>query len=207
MTDHEAFRDLSPTTLAEAVGRAQVMNLDVRPLWGPAPRIAGPAFTVRCPAGDQLGLHAAIYRAAPGSVLVVEAADAQYALAGGNVCAIAQRRGIAGFVMNGAIRDIAEVRASGFPVYAKGVVPIPGNKRTVEPFNEPVRVGGVIVHAGDIVVADEEGVVVVPRGRADEVLATARAKAAKEDALTLDAWEADHRARIDKSLKEAGFEG
>ncbi|MBC9713189.1 RraA family protein [Streptomyces sp. TRM66268-LWL] len=207
MADHAAFRDLSPTTLAEAVGRAQVMDLDISPLWGPAPRIAGPAFTVRCPAGDQLGLHAAIYRAEPGSVLVVEAADARFALAGGNVCAIAQRRGIAGFVMNGAIRDVAEVRASGFPVYAKGVVPIPGDKRTVEPFNEPVRVGGVIVHAGDIVVADEEGIVVVPQGRADEVLTTARAKAAKEAALTLDAWEADHRARIDDSLKAAGFEG
>src|SRR3954471_2881630 len=140
--------DLSPTTLAEIVGPQQVMDIGIRPLWNPIPRIAGPAFTVRCPPGDNLMLHAAIYRAAPGSVIVMEAGDADYAVAGGNVCAVAQRRGVAGFVIDGVVRDLGEIRAMGFPVLARGVVPCPGGKTAVLPLGEPVRCGGVEVHAG-----------------------------------------------------------
>jgi hypothetical protein len=73
------------------------------------PRVAGPAFTVRCPPGDNLMLNAGIHRADRGSVIVVEADDVDYAVASGNVCAVAQRRGIAGFVIDGVIRDLAEV--------------------------------------------------------------------------------------------------
>jgi len=87
------FQDVSPTILADILGRSQVMDIGIRPLWAPMTRVAGPAFTVRCAPGDNLMLHAAIYRAEPGSILVVEAGDVDYALAGGNVCAIAKRRG------------------------------------------------------------------------------------------------------------------
>lgn len=127
-------------------------------------------------------LHAAIHRAEPGSVIVVEAGDVDYALAGGNVCAVAQRRGVAGFVLDGVIRDLAEVREMGFPVFARGVIPIPGTKSAVVPLGGKVRCGGVNVHAGDIVVADEEGIVVTPRARREQVLLDARAKLAKEAA-------------------------
>ncbi|MGW6511506.1 RraA family protein [Streptomyces niveus] len=204
MNDISGFKDIPPTTLADFLGREQVMDIGIRPLWPSMPRIAGPAFTVRCPAGDNLMLHAAIYRAEPGSVVVVQAGDVDYALAGGNVCAVAQRRGIAGFVLDGVIRDLAEVREMGFPVFARGVIPIPGTKAAVEPLNREVRCGGVTVRAGDIVVADEEGVVVTPHGRAEEVLAASRAKLAKEVAESLDEWEAAHRARIDRILSEKG---
>lgn len=82
MSDGTEFKDISPTTLADVLGREQVMNIGIRPLWPSIPRIAGPAFTVRCPPGDNLMLHAAIHRAEPGSVIVVEAGDVDYALAG-----------------------------------------------------------------------------------------------------------------------------
>lgn len=207
MYDVSGFKDISPTTLADLLGRGQVMDAGIRPLWPSGQRVAGPAFTVRCPAGDNLMLHAAIHRAEPGSVVVIEAGDADYALAGGNVCAVAQRRGIAAFVTDGVIRDLAEVREMGFPVFARGIVPFPGTKKAVTPLNGPVRCGGVTVHAGDIVVADEEGVVVTPGARQEQVLLDARAKAAREAAETLDAWEAAHRARIDKILAANGYEG
>src|SRR5215475_1570409 len=103
VTDAGAFAATPPTTLADLLGRGQVMDIGIRPLWTPVPRLAGPAFTVKCPPGDNLMLHAAIHRAEPGSVVVVEAGDTDYALAGGNVCAVAQRRGIAGFVLDGVI--------------------------------------------------------------------------------------------------------
>ncbi|MFF1964798.1 RraA family protein [Streptomyces sp. NPDC058232] len=204
MSDATGFEDISPTTLADVLGREQVMNIGIRPLWSSIPRIAGPAFTVRCPPGDNLMLHAAIHRAEPGSVIVVEAGDVDYALAGGNVCAVAQRRGVAGFVLDGVIRDLAEVREMGFPVFARGVIPIPGTKTAVVPLGGRVRCGGVNVHAGDIVVADEEGIVVTPRARREQVLLDARAKLAKEAGESLDAWEEAHRARIDKILGENG---
>lgn len=206
MTDGTGFTSIPTTTLADFLPRGQVMDIGVRPLWSPVPRVAGPAFTVRCPPGDNLMLHAAIYRAEPGSVVVVEAGDVDYAVAGGNVCAVAQRRGIAAFVIDGVIRDLAEVRELGFPVFARGVIPIPGTKAAIEPLNGQIRCGGATVRAGDIVVADEEGVVVVPATRQEQVLRDARAKLAKEATESLDAWELAHRARIDQILSDGGFE-
>jgi regulator of RNase E activity RraA len=207
MNDVTGFTNLPPTTLADVLGREQVMNIGIRPLWPSIPRVAGPAFTVRCPPGDNLMLHAAIYRAEPGSVIVVETGgDVDYAVAGGNVCAVAQRRGIAAFVVDGVIRDLAEVREAGFPVFARGVIPIPGTKAAVEPLNGPVRCGGVNVSAGDIVVADEEGIVVVPSARQEQVLREAQTRLAKEADESLDAWEKAHRARINEILGEKGFE-
>ncbi|MEW1647199.1 RraA family protein [Streptomyces sp. NPDC091219] len=207
MTDASEFQDVPTTTLADLLGRAQVLDLGIQSLWTPAPRLAGPAFTVRCPPGDNLMLHAAIHRAEPGSVVVVESGDLQYALAGGNVCAVAQRRGIAGFVVDGVIRDVGEVREAGFPVFGRGVVPIPGVKKAVLPLNERVRCGGVDVDPGDVVVADEDGVVVVPGARRAEVLAEARERLAKEAAESLDTWETAHRARVDELLRAGGFQG
>ncbi|MFJ3821731.1 RraA family protein [Streptomyces nodosus] len=206
MSNTNPFADIPTTTLADILGREQVMDITIRPLWPSMPRVAGPAFTVQCPPGDNLMLHAAIHRAEPGSVIVVESGDLDYALAGGNVCAVAQRRGVVAFVADGLIRDLAEVREAGFPVHARGVIPFPGRKKAVRPLNEPVRCGGVRVEAGDVVVADEEGVVVVPGARQEEVLLQAKAKLAKEADQSLDAWQETHRSRIDRILAESGFE-
>ncbi|MDX3799320.1 RraA family protein [Streptomyces sp. AK04-3B] len=202
-----AFAEIPTTTLADVLGRDQVMGVGIRPLWSPVPRVAGPAFTVRCPPGDNLMLHAAIHRAHQGAVIVVESGDLDYALAGGNVCAVAQRRGVAAFVADGLIRDLTEVREMGFPVFARGVIPFPGSKKAVEPLNAPVRCGGVAVRPGDLVVADEEGVVIVPSARTQDTLTAARARLAKEAGETLDTWERAHRARIDEILRAQGFEG
>jgi regulator of RNase E activity RraA len=150
-------------------------------------------------------LHAAIYRAEPGAVIVVQAGDTDYAVAGGNVCAVARRRGIAAFVVDGIVRDLAEIREMGFPVFARGVIPVPGEKAAIAPLNGPVTCGGVTVNAGDVVVADEEGIVVVPGGRAEQVLDASRDRLRKEAADSLDEWEAAHRARIAAILQDHGF--
>lgn len=204
MTDTTAFQNLSPCTLADVLTHEQVMDIGVRPLWTGARRVASPAYTVRCAAGDNLMLHAAIYRAEPGSVIVMEAGDVDYAVAGGNVCAVAQRRGVAAFVIDGVIRDLAEIRKLGFPIFARGVSPIPGAKEVLGDLGGPVRCGGVQVEAGDIVVADEEGVVVVPKAQAEAVLEAAQARAAKEE-TDLENWETAHRARIEGILRHKGF--
>ena len=208
MSDAAGFGDVPTTTIGDLLAREQFMDIGIKSLWGAGsgtPRLVGPAYPVRCAENDNLMLHAAIYRAAPGSVIVVESGDLNYALAGGNVCAIAHRRGVAGFVLDGLVRDIGEVRELGFPVYGRGVIPKPGGKSRAVPLGQPVICGGVVVHPGDVIVADEDGVAVVPAVRAAEVLADAHARLAKEAAETLDEWEGAHHARVEKLLAEQGF--
>lgn len=208
MIDIAVLEGIASTTFADVLSRDRVMDFGIHALWQPIPHLVGIAYTVRVPAGDNLMVHAAIYRAAPGSILVIESGDTHYAVAGGNVCAVAQKRGIRGFVIDGVIRDVGELRARQFPVFARGLSPIPGGKHAIDILNNaPVMCGGVEVAPGDIVVADEEGIVVIPSAHAGEILQKAQARIAKDREVDLDAWEADHHARIDAILKQKGFEG
>ena len=200
-----AFVKISPCTFAEVVTRDRVMDPGIRPLWEPMPRLAGPAYPVACPAGDNLMLHVAIHRAPAGSVIVCAAGDSNWAMAGGNVCAYAQQRGIAGFVVDGVIRDIAETRKNEFPVFGRGVIPIPGVRKTPGLINVPVVCGGVTVAPGDVVIADEEGIVVLPKAQAAEMLAKAQGRAKKEQETTLEQWVANHKERIDEAVKTLGI--
>ncbi|NCP66318.1 MAG: RraA family protein [Paraglaciecola sp.] len=204
MLDLSLFAAISPCEYAEGLGREQFIDYAIKPLWGTVPRIAGPAFTVKCAKGDHLSLHAAIYAAKSGDIIVVEA-DAEYAVAGGNVCAIAQQRGIQGFVIDGVIRDLAEVRALGFPVFARGVMPKPGGKKHFSPFNQTIQCGGVSIAAGDIVIADEEGIAIVPLEQAEKVYALAKARTDADAAMDLAQWQAQHYGKVAKALIELGY--
>ena len=205
MTDYSKFREISPTAYADALERQQFMDIGIKQVWTPIPRIAGKAYTVKCHPGDNLMLHAAIYRAEPGTIIVVESGTLDYAVSGGNVCAIAQKRGIAGFIVDGVIRDVAEVREAKFPVFARGIMPKPGVKQTLGTLNEPINCGGVKVHPGDIVVADEEGIAVISAAQLDSAYEIALARTQKEDSQTLSQWEAQHRAKVERILQERGF--
>ena len=202
MSQHDEYRAISPTTYADVLTRDRVMDIGIRPLWEGMPRVAGP---VRCAPGDNLMLHAAIYRAPAGSVIVAESGDVDFALAGGNVCAVAQKHGIAAFILDGVIRDLAEVRARRFPVFARGVIPIPGRKEVLDVLDGPIHCGGVRVEPGDIAIADEEGIVVVPAPQAAAVLRSAQARVEREAEQTLEQWESAHRARIEEILRGKGF--
>ena len=203
--DTAAFATISPCTFAEVVTRDRVMDPALRPLWEPMPRVAGPAYPVACPAGDNLMLHVAIHRAPAGSVIVCAGGDSNWAMAGGNVCAYAQQRGIAGFVVDGVIRDLAETRKNRFPVFGRGVIPIPGVRKTAGLINVSVVCGGVTVAPGDVVIADEEGIVVLPKAQAADLLAKAQARAKKEEETTLEQWVKNHKERIDEAVKTLGI--
>jgi regulator of RNase E activity RraA len=199
------FIELSPCDYADAVDRAQFIDYAIKPLYHPMPRIAGPAFTVGCAPGDHLMLHAAVYRAQPGDIIVAQADD-QFALAGGNVCAIAKARGIAGFVIDGTVRDLAQIRDMQFPVFARGVMPKPGKKAYVSPLNQPIACGGACINPGDIIVADEEGIVVLPRYEADAHYKVAKARADRDASMTLVEWRQQHEQMVSEKLKALGFE-
>jgi len=201
----KGYQGLATTAIADIIDLSCVMRYALHPLWPDIGRIAGPAFTVRTARHDNLMLHAAIYRAEPGDVIVVEAGDDAMAVAGGNVCAIAQKRGVAGFVIDGVIRDVGESRDKNFPLFARGRSPIPGSKEGPGEINHPIRCGGVVVHPGDVVIADDEGIVVVPLAKAEEVLKKAQAKADADSKTSLEAWEKNHRSKIDATLKAKGY--
>ena len=163
----------------------------------------GEAFTVQLTSGDNLMLHSAIYEAPEGSIIVVDGVDSEYAVAGGNVCAVAKSRGIKGFIIDGVIRDLSEISDMKFPVFAKGVHPVPGKKEVYSELGAPITCGGAKVSTGDIIVADVEGIVVIPKSKKDEVFLMASKKASNEASLTLSEWEENHRAKIAQAIKSA----
>jgi regulator of RNase E activity RraA len=164
-------------------------TVGIRPLWA-CPKIVGRAVTVKVvPAGaTKPAAHLAtpaIEAAAPGDVIVVDNAGRTDVSSWGDILSNASKtKGLAGVVIDGACRDIDGSREAGFPVYGRAVVPVTARSRVVqESFNQPVRVAGVEVRPGDLVIADGSGTVFVPSARAEEVVSAAERLAAKEAAM------------------------
>lgn len=169
------------TRLSELVGRMYTMDRSVQPFGGKALPITGVATTAKCPPGDNLGLVKALTLVEPGDVLVVDAQGFRdWCLGGFQLLRHArEQRGLAGLLVNGAYRDVAEAQQADFPVYATGVAPFSGPKGGPFEVNVPVCCGGVIVQSGDVVSASAEGIVVVPlrslRAVADALVASSAA--------------------------------
>ncbi len=197
------FSKLATTEYGNILSNSHFMNFNIAPLWKGIPRIFGEAFTVQLTAGDNLMLHSAIYEAPEGSIIVVDGANSEYAVAGGNVCAVAKSRGIKGFIIDGVIRDLGEISDMKFPVFAKGVHPVPGKKEIYSELCASIYCGGIKVSTGDIIVADIEGIVVIPKSRKYEVFSMASKKASEEATLTLAEWEANHREKIAQAIISA----
>jgi 4-hydroxy-4-methyl-2-oxoglutarate aldolase len=177
-------REVTVADLHEAMGpagRATLMGPRMRPVVQGA-RIAGPAVTAFCWPGDNLMMHRALYLAQPGDVLVVvcraELSGAQW---GDLATRYAQKKGLAGVVVQGCVRDVDQVRQFGFPVWATDIWPMHPDKSGHGSVNAPVVCEGVEVRPGDLVVADGDAVVVVPRQDAARVVAAAQAKMRRED--------------------------
>lgn len=190
------YQDLLATDISDAQGAGFAMDIGVKSLLSPTPAIMGIAFTVRCANRSNTFMHDAIYSAPKGSIIVVETDAQDYAVAGGNVCAVAQQNGVAGFVIDGVIRDLGELRNLNFPVFARGVFPKPGGKSKNGESQVAINCGGVTVNTGDLIVADEEGIVVIPQADIDTTLATALIKQHKAEAQSLADWRANHEKTI-----------
>lgn len=145
--------------------------------------LAGPAFTLRGPPGDNLMLHKAIDMARPGDVIVMDAgASLANAITGELMITHAQQRGIAGFVIDGAVRDRDALAEINLPVYARGICHRGPYKNGPGEIGYPVSVGGMLVRPGDLMLGDGDGLLCVPPEGAEAVLERARAKAAAEAA-------------------------
>lgn len=166
--------------LADVAGRRGTLDGRIAPL-SPGMRFAGPALTVEVRPGDNLMIHAAMALARPGDVLVIDGkGDTTCALMGSIMITACHQLGLAGVVLDAAVRDTEELRALGFPVYAIGANPNGPTKNVPGRINWPISCGGVAVRPGDLVVGDADGVVVVEREKAESLLQPAEQKVLDE---------------------------
>jgi RraA family protein len=172
----QAARKFQASILADVAGRRGTLGGRIQPL-AKGMKVAGPAFTVEVRPGDNLMIHAALALAKPGDVIVVDGkGDLSCALTGALMAAQAKKAGIAGFVIDGAVRDTEECAAGDFPIFAAGANPNGPLKNSGGRINWPVSVAGTTVNPGDLVVGDADGVVVLPRELAAGIVAGAQAK-------------------------------
>jgi 4-hydroxy-4-methyl-2-oxoglutarate aldolase len=168
--------------LADVAGRRGTLDGRIAPV-SPSMRFAGPAFTVEVRAGDNLMIHAAITMAKPGDVIIVDGrADRGCALMGSIMVTTCRKLGLAGVVLDAAVRDTDELREMGFAVFAAGANPNGPTKFVPGRINWPISCGGVAVSPGDLVVGDADGVVVIEREKAPALLESAAKKVAEERA-------------------------
>lgn len=201
----EAFRAIPASIVSDGLSRMAASAAAIRPRHAGG-AMAGTALTVLTRPGDNLMLHKAIDMARPGDVIVVDGGgDLTNALMGEIMLTLAARRGVAGFVIDGAIRDSDAIAAQRLPVYARGITHRGPYKDGPGEINTVIQVGGMVVHPGDLVVGDADGVLAVRPAEAPAILAAARATVAKEEAMLADiAAGTLDRAWVDETLKARG---
>lgn len=184
-----AFEGLPSSAVSDAMGRdRRALDAGIEPI-AEGTELVGTALTVKASPGDNLIIHRAIAMAEPGDVLIIDG-DGYLGAAylGELMCTSCAANGLAGIVIDGAIRDRAEIAAMGFPVYARGVHPQGPLKKDPGSINVPIACAGVPVNPGDVVVGDGDGVTVVPRAAAADIAERAQAKVDSE---------AEARARLE----------
>lgn len=178
-------RLISASTLHEAAGKIGALPSAIRPIF-PGAAVCGPAVTVDSPGADNLWIHRAIYAAKAGDVLVVRTAG-QYAHGywGEIMATAARKRELGGLVIDACVRDRTALEAIGFPVFARGLC-IRGTGKDFQArgwINSPLLMEGVVIHPGDLMVGDVDGVVCVPREKAKEAVQDAVARDAHESQI------------------------
>jgi RraA family protein len=201
----EAFRAIPVANVSDSMHRMSAGGARLRPMHKGG-RMAGPAFTVKTRPGDNIMVHKALDLAEPGDVLVVDAGgDLTNAIIGEIMSGYARQRGLAGMVINGAIRDADELRASAFPVYAAGVTHRGPYKDGPGEINVPVAIDGMVIEPGDLVLGDGDGLLCVPYDATAAVYQAASEKRkAEERDIAASASGTLDRAWVDAMLRKLG---
>jgi 4-hydroxy-4-methyl-2-oxoglutarate aldolase len=178
----EALGGFGVATVHEALGRVGYLGPQFRPAW-PGARIAGTAVTVLCWPGDNLMIHVAVEQCRPGDVLVVATNSPSTDGLFGELFATAlAHRGVRGVVLGSGVRDVAELQEMGFPAWSRAVSAQGSVKATAGSVNVPVLLGDQLIAPGDVVVADDDGVLVVPRADVPRAVTASQARVDKEAA-------------------------
>lgn len=202
------FAKLPVANVSDSMSRLTAGGAQLRPMHGGGV-LAGPALTVKAPPGDNLMLHKAIALAQPGDVIVMDAGgDLTNALMGEMMLMQATARGVAGVVINGAIRDAAYLRAQHVPVFAAGVTHRGPYKNGPGEINVPIAIGGMVIEPGDLVIGDDDGVLCVPFDQTEAVFEAATAKFEAEQRQIANIQAGTHDASwVDKQLRAMKCEG
>ncbi|PLS17342.1 methyltransferase [Bacillus sp. M6-12] len=201
------FESVVTPHISDNMARLSAIGPELRP-YHKGGKLTGTALTVKTRPGDNLLVHKAIDMAEPGDVIVVDAGgETTNAIVGEIMMRIAQKKGINGFVINGAIRDLEAIKEDVFPVFAVGVTHRGPYKDGPGEINVPISIGGTIVKPGDIVVGDDDGVVVVPAEDANRILQLVKAQQIRESEIleSIENGTVD-RSWVDASLREKGCE-
>ncbi len=192
--------------ISDLLNRMYALNPAIHCLTGCDHRLWGPACTVRVFPGDNLMVHKSLDIVRPGDVIVIDAGGSPMnAVLGDLVAAKARHRGVAGFVVDGLIRDLPGVQEVGLPVYARGTTPIGPLHRGPGEINYPISCGGTIVNPGDVIVADPAGIVAVPREEVAEVLRRLNEHAARQTEYLASVRRGDFsNAWVDHLLEQIG---
>jgi 4-hydroxy-4-methyl-2-oxoglutarate aldolase len=183
VTDYAALAQLGVATVHEAAGRTGIVDMPLKQVV-PGSRVAGPARIALCAAGDNSMVHAVIAHASPGDVLVLTSVEpAPVALVGELLATQAQGRGVAGILVDGAVRDLDELAEIGLPIWARYVRAQGATKGEIGKLDVPVTIGGAEIRPGDLVVLDCDGAMALPKERVDEVTPLALARAENERAM------------------------
>lgn len=199
------YRELPVANVSDSMNRMTAGGARLRPMHREG-ALAGPALTVKARPGDNLMLHYALDIAQPGDVIVVDAGgDLSNALIGEMMVAYAVKRGVAGIVINGAIRDAANIGAGDFPLFAAGVSHRGPYKDGPGEVNVPIAIDGMVIEPGDLVIGDEDGLLCVPFDHIEEVYDRAAAKyAAEHKQMEQIAQGTNDRSWVIKSLQAKG---
>lgn len=175
------FEQIPTTAISDALKGMNNLDPTIKPL-KETYKIAGQAYTVKLPVGDNLMLLKSLKEAKPGNILVVDVKGDQYrAIAGDFVVGMMKTLQLGGLVVDGVIRDIIDIKALDFPVFSKGTTVSSGGKTGPGNINVPISCGGVSVNPGDIIVGDVDGVVVIPQEQAEDILKAAEEKLVSDD--------------------------
>jgi len=201
----DAFSKLPVANVSDAMSRMTAAGPTLRPMHASG-GMAGIALTVKSRPGDNLMLHKAIDMAVPGDVIVVDAGgELTNALMGELMLAYAVKKGVAGFVLNGAIRDVDAFVQTNLPTFAAGVTHRGPYKDGPGEINVPLAIGGMVIEPGDIVIGDSDGVLSVPLASAEEILAKTQAKQeAEAKQMRAIAEGTNDRSWVDAALKKLG---
>ncbi len=179
----ETLRQLGAATIHEAQGRRGALDSGIKPV-DPGMRLAGPAFTVDSEPADNLMLHYALTRIAAGEIMVVDAKGfLESGIWGDVMTAAAMARGVGGLVVDGSVRDAAQMVEAGFPVFSRGISIKGSGKRQVGKVQVPVICGDAVIRPGDVVVGDRDGLVIVDPAEIDDVIRLSKEREEKEAKL------------------------
>lgn len=182
----EKWRGLPPAVVSDCMNRTQVMAGAIKPV-AEGMKLLGQARTVTCMAGDNSAVHMTIGMARPGEILVIDAGGFEdTAIWGGIMTRAAVERSIGGLVVDGAVRDVAEIREFRFQCFSRAIVPAGPHKGFGGIIDGPIACAGCPVKSGDLVIGDDDGVCVVPLERTDTILAASLEKVAQEEQTNAD---------------------